>query len=350
MSFVDFPTWFLMSCYGGLAVCAVAMVITVLALMKKRRSGTRHLTGKVSSFLLVALLLGAALVWFYLRYGEVPEQLSLIEMMSVLALVVLCGWIIPLTIAVRSCFIKKAAPTPPASELALHERVPLAEKLLPPRHQAGVISPFVFSAEAPWGWLEYRSGNFQGQRLALKRVVATIGREEHCDIWLDDEMASRHHAELAWYDGRVCLTDCDSMNGTRLNSRRVRGTVLLCSQDSIEVGEHSFLFQMAERHIWTEDDPLTRHTWRSSQDLQPDISDAIKVSQGGPQTESKRALTGVTPPALSITHQPPSSAGITPPPLVAPTFMPPPVTVSDVPPTRPRGMPGPLKLPSRRKQ
>jgi pSer/pThr/pTyr-binding forkhead associated (FHA) protein len=140
----------------------------------------------------------------------------------------------------------------------------------PPRYQSGVLAPFVFGAETPWGWLEYRGGNFQGQRLALKRSIITLGRAEDCDIWLDDDMASRRHAEVAWERDVVYLTDCESLNSTRLNGRRVRGSVLLSSEDIIEIGAHRFLFILAEQKTVTTDqyDPLINHKWRSSFELQ----------------------------------------------------------------------------------
>jgi hypothetical protein len=143
-------------------------------------------------------------------------------------------------------------------------------ELHPPRYQPGVVAPFVFGAELPWGWLEYRSGNFQGQRLALKRAIITLGRGEDCDIWLDDDLASRRHAELAWQDNMVYLTDCQSLNSTHLNGRQVRGSVLLSSEDMIEIGTHRFLFILASPHTGTTDqyDPLVNHKWHSSFELQ----------------------------------------------------------------------------------
>jgi pSer/pThr/pTyr-binding forkhead associated (FHA) protein len=140
----------------------------------------------------------------------------------------------------------------------------------PPRYQSGVLAPFVFGTETPWGWLEYRGGNFQGQRLALKRSIITLGRAEDSDIWLDDDMASRRHAEVSWEKEIVYLTDCESLNSTRLNGRRVRGSVLLSSGDIIEIGTHCFLFILAEQKTVAADqyDPLVNHKWRSSFELQ----------------------------------------------------------------------------------
>jgi pSer/pThr/pTyr-binding forkhead associated (FHA) protein len=104
----------------------------------------------------------------------------------------------------------------------------------------------------------------------LKRSIITLGRAEDSDIWLDDDMASRRHAEIAWGNNLVYLTDCGSLNSTRLNGRRVQGSVLLSSEDTIEIGIHHFLFLLAEQKIAVADqyDPLVNHKWRSAFELQ----------------------------------------------------------------------------------
>ena len=162
----------------------------------------------------------------------------------------------------------------------------------PPRYLPGAKVPFVFSEEIPWGWLEYFSGSFHGQRLALKRAIITIGRDEQCDIWLDDDMASRCHAELAWDNGNVYLTDRESLNGVLLNKRPVRGTTLVNSNDLLQIGTHQFVFVLADQKeaLTIQDDPLTRHTWRSTQDLQTDVSQPVPLvgnsRESGPYTPS----------------------------------------------------------------
>ena len=42
-----------------------------------------------------------------------------------------------------------------------------------------------------------------------------VGRGQECDVWLDDTSVSRHHAEVVCLsDGRLCVTDRGSTNGT----------------------------------------------------------------------------------------------------------------------------------------
>lgn len=195
----------------------------------------------------------------------------MLEVEAVLAYIALSGWIFPLSIATAYCLYTQPQLSSASTRIArLKWKTALGKTaaLQLPRYQPGVLPPFVYSEDTPWGWLEYRSGNFQGQRLALKRQIATIGRDENNDIWVDDEMASRHHAELAWHQNNVYLTDCDSLNGIFLNGRRIRATALIKSGDLIEVGAHRFTLIAVERTETLADliDPLANHKWRSAFD------------------------------------------------------------------------------------
>jgi pSer/pThr/pTyr-binding forkhead associated (FHA) protein len=63
----------------------------------------------------------------------------------------------------------------------------------------------------------------------------TIGREA-ADILIEDEQASRRHAQVRVDGDRVELTDIGSANGTEVNGERVTETVTLSHGDSIKVG------------------------------------------------------------------------------------------------------------------
>ena len=260
----------------------------------RRRGTARHLTMAIIVCTISALLLFPALIWFDLRFNVKQALLSMLEIKGMLVYVTLCGWGLPLSVTFLYCF--SALPQGPAPQAqAPYQSYPVQDQqrtigLHPPRYQPGVQAPFVFSEDTAWAWLEYGSGNFHGQRLALKRSIAIIGRDEACDIWLDDEMASRYHAEVAWDQGQVFLTDCGSLNGISLNGSRVHGSVLMRSNDLIEIGALRFIFILAEQKEISsalEDDPLSHHTWRSSRELQvdsPDVVDTLSTGEGLPVT------------------------------------------------------------------
>ena len=52
----------------------------------------------------------------------------------------------------------------------------------------------------------------------------TVGRDQSCDIALDNSRVSKTHLRLAWEDGSWKATDLESTNGTFLNSKLSRVT------------------------------------------------------------------------------------------------------------------------------
>lgn len=267
----------------------------------RKRGTTRHLAGAIIICVVSALLLLPAMFWYNFRFNAAQAALPAVEIMLALVYVAACGWLLPLGTTVAYCLFSQPRLSATAARIA---SIPPQRSMGPvsspgntgfgpvsspgisgfpgagyagspaasaggqrvPRYPPGVLPPFVFGDESPWGWLEYRGGNFQGQRLALKRVLITIGRDEECDIWIDDDMASRYHAELIWEQGRVYLTDHESLNGVVVNGQRIRGTAPVQTNDLIEIGTYHFTFIMAEQKETNLDDsdPLAHHKWRSS--------------------------------------------------------------------------------------
>ena len=68
-----------------------------------------------------------------------------------------------------------------------------------------------------------------------KKVL--IGRSDFADIVLDDEYASKQHVLMLLYSDAVILLDLNSANGTTVNSRRVRTTILK-SNDIVAIGDY----------------------------------------------------------------------------------------------------------------
>jgi pSer/pThr/pTyr-binding forkhead associated (FHA) protein len=273
----------------------LAIAMNALFTSLRHRGTTRQLAGALLVCVISALLLLLALVWYNLRFTA--GQVASAEVTLALVYVALWGWIIPSGVTLTYCLFTAPRNTHTALHIPLQKAaVETALLLDPPRYRAGVVAPFAFNEETPWGWLEYQSGNFHGQRLALKRIVATLGRDEDCDIWVDDEMASRHHAELAYDKGRACLTDCGSLNGVTLNGRRVHRTVLLAADDVLQIGEQSFRFIPANEQIASLEmsDPLAHHTWRSSQDMLTGGSRAVPAPSARPEISPVLAPGGET--------------------------------------------------------
>lgn len=304
----NFPTWFTLGSYTGLVFCVVAFGTIVFYTFFRGCGTARQRVKALVLCLLSGLLLLPTLLWIRVRFSP---QISAFEVIAMLLYVIFFGLLLPLSTTLFYCLfaqprtlhafsMSEGAKINSPSTSGISGRAPLQslaseipgtigissvqtqtkETPLPlsfislPRYQAGVAAPFVFSEEIPWGWLEYQGGNFSGQRLALKRVVAGIGRAEEADIWLDDDLASRHHAELAWVDEQVYLTDCSSRNGLLLNGQLIQGTIPVNHGDTIVIGTHTFRLFLADSDAATRDlyDPLVNHTWRTARDLQQNTS------------------------------------------------------------------------------
>jgi FHA domain/Domain of unknown function (DUF1707) len=71
----------------------------------------------------------------------------------------------------------------------------------------------------------------------------TIGRDQHCDLYIADMSVSRLHARLTRDGEGWLLTDLGSTNGTRLNGWRVREPLPVRPGDQIRFGSASFIVQ-----------------------------------------------------------------------------------------------------------
>jgi pSer/pThr/pTyr-binding forkhead associated (FHA) protein len=252
----------------------LAIAVNALYTTLHKRGTTRQLAGAIVACVISALLLLPAIVWYNTRFSSMQVTVSFVEITLALVFVALCGWVLPLSVTIVYCLftLPRDSNTSVRIPRQLNHRKrtthgnAIAGTVSLPKRQPGVLAPFVFGEDIPWGWLQHRSGRFQGQKLALSRTVISIGREEDNDIWLDDETSSRYHTELAWDGGQVYITDCDSLNGVQLNGRRIRGTLVIKHGDLVEIGSHRFIFEIAELPVplAEQDDPLLNHLRRLS--------------------------------------------------------------------------------------
>ena len=325
----SFSTWFSGGCYGGLSCCMLAIAASAIYTTLRKRGTTRQLATTIVVCVACALFLLPAVLWYNMRLAPAQLPLPLLEVQVALVYVTLCGWLLPLSATTSYCLFAPLRLSTTSAAIPSQQRRTRPKSttvLQPPRHQPGVLAPFVINEETPWAWLEYRNGNFQGQRLALKRAIITFGRDEDNDIWIDDEMASRHHAELAWNNDTIILTDCDSLNGVILNGKRIVQSVEVKPEDQLEIGSQRFLFLLAEKQESSLEtfDPLSNHKWRSSLDplttkskvlpvtrLLQDKSEVDKI----PTTSLSNSVEGMTDAMLNEWQDTSSLQRITPPPM-----------------------------------
>ncbi|MEQ8280842.1 MAG: GGDEF domain-containing protein [Deltaproteobacteria bacterium] len=84
------------------------------------------------------------------------------------------------------------------------------------------------------------SGRSIGQMFLLAKRETTIGRAPECEIFLDDEGVSRHHAKVIEQEGQLILMDLGSTNGTYAEGERIQ-VVTLTDGAKIQVGTATIL-------------------------------------------------------------------------------------------------------------
>jgi pSer/pThr/pTyr-binding forkhead associated (FHA) protein len=80
-----------------------------------------------------------------------------------------------------------------------------------------------------------------GVAYCLLADTISIGRDDACEISIEDDKASRRHIELLWKNNKYYARDLDSANGLLINTKLVKGAfvepgdLLLIGSTSIEV-------------------------------------------------------------------------------------------------------------------
>lgn len=87
----------------------------------------------------------------------------------------------------------------------------------------------------------------EGEEYALPLDwICTIGRQDGNDVKVNDQRASKRHAEIFYNDGTYFLRDLNSANGTLLNGEYVVEDIALKHDDEVVIGRTMILFQTPE--------------------------------------------------------------------------------------------------------
>lgn len=93
--------------------------------------------------------------------------------------------------------------------------------------------------------LIFISGRQRGKRYTLSRKSQlSMGRNRSNDIPVEDEAASRHHAQISFRDDQFFVDDLNSSNGTYLNDERVTQQLPIRHGDRLAIGDTIMLFQL----------------------------------------------------------------------------------------------------------
>lgn len=87
----------------------------------------------------------------------------------------------------------------------------------------------------------------EGEEYALPLGwICTVGRQDGNDVKVNDQRASKRHAEIFYNDGSYYLRDLNSANGTLLNGEYVVEDIALKHDDEVVIGRTMILFQTPE--------------------------------------------------------------------------------------------------------
>lgn len=92
-------------------------------------------------------------------------------------------------------------------------------------------------------------GAQRGEQWELKGAEAVIGRQQGCDVVLDNGAVSRNHARILESHGTYFIEDMRSRNSTYLNDRRLERRTQLQDNDRISICDVVLLFQTSNSSL-----------------------------------------------------------------------------------------------------
>jgi DNA-binding winged helix-turn-helix (wHTH) protein len=88
------------------------------------------------------------------------------------------------------------------------------------------------------------------RRIVLTEGETLIGRGADCDVRIDSDLVSRHHARIRVAAGKATLEDCHSKNGSYVRGTRVKTAVTLEDGDDIKMGRAILVFHAGDRDAY----------------------------------------------------------------------------------------------------
>src|SRR5215469_10141832 len=245
MDINDFPTSFGLGSYGGLACTLVAAAgITTYALVR-RRGSSLQLARSVLVCLVTSVCMLVSIWWDQNQLELYGPSLAGGVVLFWLCWTAVLGWFLPLGMLLGYLVLTEPQ-LAGSSRGYLHPDQALA----PLDDQARYFEPL--GPGVAWGQLiplrtPTQPGSaeaVEGQPILLTRQMTVLGRAQDCDIIVEDERTSRHHAEIDWDHGRVQMVDRTSMNGTLVNRQTLRGPLPLVTGDILDLGHQRYRFEL----------------------------------------------------------------------------------------------------------
>ena len=90
------------------------------------------------------------------------------------------------------------------------------------------------------------SGPLKGARYPIGADGLSLGRDDDCEVVIQDPNVSRHHARLVLHNAAIWVQDAGSRNGVFVNETRVVRHKQLSPGDELIVGVHGFTLELDE--------------------------------------------------------------------------------------------------------
>jgi ABC transport system ATP-binding/permease protein len=146
--------------------------------------------------------------------------------------------------------------------------------------------------------LLFVEGHTPGKIIDLNQEEIVIGREETADIVIPSPAVSRKHIRLRISEMKVSLEDLNSSNGTFINGKQIKGTVILNNGDRIGLGKAVVLAFKGPPPA-----PSNQVTVIEGNPLQVDaLATAIQAERSDPARKMLETVIGtpVNPPSIPI--------------------------------------------------
>ena len=92
------------------------------------------------------------------------------------------------------------------------------------------------------------TGSKQNSEVEISDSTFQLGRSDDNDLLIEDQLASRHHAQITREENDFYIADLDTPNGTYINQKRIRNQKLH-SGDVIQVGSQLYRFIMSHSMV-----------------------------------------------------------------------------------------------------
>lgn len=122
-----------------------------------------------------------------------------------------------------------------------------------------------------------RAPNGDVREFPVGEGASVIGRDDSCDIRVDDRKVSRRHAAFRLIDGQPWAEDLGSVNGIRLNGKKINQRAMMLDGDVVQVGGYEVRLK-----------PVTRAAVKARRSDTPAPSDTMGMRVAPPDTARAR--------------------------------------------------------------